>query len=357
MPHPEFHIEAIPPGTKKLYRLAVPFGGNLQSLEEHIALACSPLSSRAEIHSEIARWLESGTLFLPILAARGVDDGETLVVTSGIHGDEYEGMEAMYRVFEQIKPQDMRGTFLGVPVSNAPAFWLGVRCNPIDSKNLARVFPGTAQGSPTEQLAHTLLERVLRHASLYVDLHSAGRNYHMLTLCGYCTAGEQSTRAADAANCFGAPVIWAHPPVPPGRTISATLDLGIPSLYTEAFGGGHARPEDIALYSRGLSNLLRFMKITELTEATPERQTPLRLGGPGDLDAAINCHHSGLFFSSVRPGTHLKRGEGLGILRDLDGRILETVLAPQDGVLVLIRATARTFAGELVAALASEQLP
>jgi predicted deacylase len=357
MSHPEFHIETIAPGTKKLYRLAVPFGGDLESLEDQIALACNPLSSRVEIHSEITRWLENGTLFLPVLAARGVDDGETLIVTSGVHGDEYEGMEAMYCVFEQIKPQEMRGTFIGVPVATAPAFWLGVRCNPVDSKNLARVFPGAAQGSPTEQLADTLLERALRHASLYVDLHSAGRNYHMLTLCGYCTAGEQATRAAEAANCFGAPVIWAHPSVSPGRTISATLDLGIPSLYTEAFGGGHASSEDIEVYTRGLSNLLRFLKITELVGATPGKPTPLRIGGPGDLDSAINCHHSGLFFSSVTLGAHLKTGDALGILRDLDGRILETVRAPQDGVLVLIRATPRTFAGELVAALAIEHLP
>src|SRR5262249_41486366 len=157
----------------------------------------------------------------------------------------------------------------------------------------------TARGSPTEQLAETLLERVFRHASLYVDLHSAGRNYHMLTLCGYCTAGQQSARAAEAATCFGAPVIWAHPLVSPGRTISATLDRGIPSLYTEAWGGGHASSKDIEVYIRGLSNLLRFLKIAELKSAAPCGQTALRMGGPGDLDSAINCEHSGLFFSTV----------------------------------------------------------
>jgi predicted deacylase len=241
MSHPEFHIETILPGTKKLYRLALPLGGDLGSLEEQIALACHPLSSRTEIHPEITQWFENGTLCLPVLAAPGVDRGETLVATSGVHGDEYEGMEAMYRV----KPLEMRGTLIGIPVATAPAFWLGVRCNPV-------VFPGAANASPTEQLADTLLERVFRHASLYVDLHSAGRNYHLLTLYGYCTAGGRQ---------FGLPmlptvsesVIWAHPSVSPGRTISAPLDLGIPSLYTEAFGGGgHTSPEDIELYTAGV---------------------------------------------------------------------------------------------------------
>ena len=352
--YPEFSIEAIGAGTKGLYQLTLPFGGDVESLEEQIVLTCSPLSSKEEIHSEIVRWLCNGNLSLPVLAARGVSPGETLVATSGVHGDEYEGMEAIYRTFEAIDPRQMQGTFVGVPVVTLPAFWLGVRCNPVDSKNLARVFPGSSNGSPTEQLANALLERVLRHASLYIDLHSAGRNYHMLTLCGYCSAGEQSTRAAEAAKCFGAPVIWKHPSISPGRTVSATLDLGIPSLYAEAHGGGHVRSEDVQVYTRGLANFLRFLEITELPGACPQVQSPFWISGSGDLDCAINCEQSGLFFSSVNPGAYLKEKDVLGTIRSLDGRALEMVRSPQDGLLVLIRATPRIFAGELMAALAKE---
>ena len=44
---------------------------------------------------------------------------------------------------------------------------------------------------------------------------------------------------------FGAPVLWGHPPpVPPGRTLSAALELGEPCLYTEAAGAGRARPQE-----------------------------------------------------------------------------------------------------------------
>ena len=352
--YPEFSFEKVPAGTKGLYQLTLPFGGDLETLEQQIVHTCSPLSSKEEVHSEIARWLCNGNLSLPVLAARGERSGETLVVTSGVHGDEYEGMEAIYRTFEEIDPRQMQGTFIGVPVVTLPAFWLGTRCNPVDSRNLARVFPGSSKGSPTEQLAKALLERVLRHASLYIDLHSAGRNYHMLTLCGYCSVGEQSTRAAEAAMCFGAPVLWKHPSVPPGRTVSAALELGIPSLYAEAHGGGHVRSEDVQVYTRGVANFLRLLKIAELPGAGRPAQNPLRISGSGDLDFAINCQQSGLFFSSVAPGVYLKEEDTLGTIRSLDGRVLEMVRSPRDGILVLIRATPRIFAGELVAALAGE---
>jgi len=351
---PEFFFEAIAPGTKGVYQLSLPFGGNVEKLVEQINLASSGLSSNAQMHSEIARWLQNGTLSLPVLIARGEASGETLVVTSGVHGDEYEGIEAGYRVFEALDPRQMRGTFVCVPVVSLLAFWLGTRFNPVDSRNLARAFPGTEGGSATEQLAAILLSRVLRHATLYIDLHSAGRNYYMLTLCGYCTVGSQSARAAEAASRFGAPVIWKHPRISPGRTMSATLDLEIPSLYAEALGGGHVRSEDIQVYTRGLRNLLQFMEIVTLPAQVHPPPSPLRIGGEGDLDDAINCRNSGMFFSDLSIGDRVKEGDVLGTVRGLDGRILETVRASQSGVVVLLRATPRLFGGELVAALANE---
>lgn len=356
MSHSEFSIETLAPGTKDVYRLTLPFGLDLEQLSGQIALASSGLSSKEQVNAGIEQWLRDGRLSVPVLAARGHSPGETLVVTSGVHGDEYEGMEAIYRTFEAVDARQMRGTLICVPVVTSPAFWLGTRSNPVDSRNLARVFPGSATGSPTEQLADAILQRVLRHATLYVDLHSAGRNYHMLTLCGYCSAGNQSSRAAEAARRFGAPVIWEHPSVSPGRTVSATLSLGIPSLYAEAFGGGHVRTEDIGIYTQGLCNLLEMLEIAKLSGAAgPARRSIRRIRGTGDLDHAVNCRSSGLFFSDRTVGDRLKQGDDLGIIRGLDGGVLETVHVPESGVLVLLRSTPRIFAGELIAALAYEE--
>ena len=353
-PSPEFFIETLPPGSKSVYRLTLPFAGGLDQLTGQIVLASSGLSSKEEVNLAIGEWLHDGRLFVPVLAARGAKPGATFVVTGGVHGDEYEGMEAIYRTFEMLDPQQMRGTMIGVPVVTLPAFWLGTRMNPLDARNLARVFPGAATGSPSEQLADAILQRVLRHATLYIDLHSAGRNYHMLTLCGYCSAGSQATRAAEAARRFGAPVIWEHPSVSPGRTVSATLELGIPSLYAEAYGGGHVRPDDISTYTLGLANLLEMLEICQPTAATPIRRQSMRVSGSGDLDQALNCTCSGMFFGCRTIGDRVKQGDDLGVVRGLDGRVLETVRVAEGGVLVLLRATPRIFAGELVAALANE---
>lgn len=349
--YPEFHFDELRPSSRGRWQLSLSVD-EAHDMVDEIFLTSHNTAVHQSIRDEIAKHFRSGVLSIPVLAARGSREGNVLVATSGIHGDEYEGMEAIFRIFDSLDPSRMSGTFVAVPVATLPAFWMGTRANPWDGINMARVFPGAVQGSISERLAAMLLERVMQHASLYIDLHSGGRNYHMLTLCGYTTAGAQSEIAAPAAEAFGAPVIWAHPAVSPGRTLTSTLDREIPSLYTEGYGGGATRPQDVDCYTRGLANLLKFLEISELPQAGfPVPYEPLRLEGAGDVDVAMKTSHGGLFYPSLELGVRVREGDLLGVLRSVDGKTLEEIRSPQDGVLVMIRSTPRVFAGELIAVL------
>ena len=357
MTHPsDFSIDTLTSGSKAIYRMPVRVDES-PDLVGTTYLAAKDTLPLANIRQEIEKRFQDNTLSVPVLAARGAHPGKTLVVTAGVHGDEYEGMEAIFRVFENLDPKQMRGAFIAVPVVTLPAFWVGCRVNPLDGKNMARVFPGSANGTASQRLAHTLLNQVLRHADLYIDLHSSGRNYHMMTLVGYTTVGSQSETSKKAAEAFGAPVIWEHHGVSGGRTLSSTLELGIPSLYTEARGSGQASTEDVDCYTRGVANLVEFLDIAKLPQAGPPPQPSQCLYGLGDLDFALDCSQGGLFFADVPLGAKVTRGDRLGIIRDLEGRVAEEPRSPQDGVVILIRATPRIFAGETVAALAETHPP
>jgi len=344
----EFDFDELTPGTKNAYRMTVTVRETFD-LVDTVAMISGDRSSRESVQREMDSRFRDGNLSVPVLAARGARPGKTLVTTAGVHGDEYEGMEAIHRTFEALDPSSMAGTFVAVPVVTIPAYWMACRVNPIDARNMARVFPGSADGSASERLAARLLDRVLRHASLYIDLHSAGRSSHWVTLCGFSNHGSQAETARAAARCFGAPVIWEHPhdPEAGGRTLSATNDLSIPSLYTEARGGGHARPEDVDCYTRGLANLLRFLEIAELQAAgLPKEYKPVELCGPGNTDKALSATKAGLVWPQVRPGDHVRAGQKIAYLRDLEGNIIEEIISPQDAFVVGVRATPRVFAGD-----------
>lgn len=354
----DFDFDTLPPSSKASYRVTLPMDETpeqLDALVEAIVLASGESTSPDAIRATLDESLHDGALSLPVLAARGREPGECLAVTAGVHGDEYEGMLAIQQVFDELDPARMRGCFIAVPVVTLPAFWLGVRANPFDGRNMARVFPGSHDGTLSERMAATLLERVLRHASLYIDLHSAGSKYHMLTLCGYIADGAQAERAKRAAEIFGAPFIWEHPAVGPGRTLTSTLELGIPSLYAETHGGGGARDGDVRVYIRGVSNLLHHMKIASLSRAsTGETSRARRLRGSGDLDVSITCSASGLYFAEAEVGDKVHRGDLMGLVRSLDGGVVDRVVAPDDGIVVLTRAVPRVYAGEAVAAITGE---
>jgi N-alpha-acetyl-L-2,4-diaminobutyrate deacetylase len=268
---------------------------------------------------------------LPVIVVRGQRPGRTLVVTAGIHGDEYEGVHAIFDVIRQLDPQSMSGDLICVPVANPPAFWAVSRCSPLDGANLARVFPGKAGGSITEAIAHAIDGEILRHADFFLDLHSAGVRFLMPTMVGY-DAGD--SRAEAAAHIFGAPVIWAHDVIAAGRSVSAASARGIPWLYTEARGAGRIHPDDLAIYRNGIINLLRHLRILP---GEPEVQQPIhRLYGDGNVDASITTRRSGFLIPEVNLLQRVNVGQRLGVLFDLWGNSIESFTSPRDGVVALI---------------------
>ena len=60
--------------------------------------------------SKLRGLIEAGSeLNFPVLLARGERPGPTLVVSANVHGDEYEGVRAIFDVFEELEPECMAG--------------------------------------------------------------------------------------------------------------------------------------------------------------------------------------------------------------------------------------------------------
>jgi len=283
---------------------------------------------------------------LPFMVMSGTKAGPTLLVTAGIHGDEYEGMEAIPRIFERIASHELSGTLLMLPICNKPAYEVAQRTSPIDDLNLARVFPGDEHGTITQQIAFWITEKLLKHADFFIDLHSAGVAYNIPTLIGYLDSDDALGQASrSAAEAFGAPIMWGHPlPIPPGRSISAATDLGVPSLYTEAPGGGYTRPEDVDCFVTGVVNVMRHLG---MVSGKPQPLPPTHhLLGDGNLDTVISASVAGRFQALVNLLDEVKRGDCLGSIQDAFGHTIEEIIADRDGVVIMIRRLQRVTLGD-----------
>ena len=300
--------------------------------------------ARCQSHSlSLDLGLHAADVELPVLLVKGSTEGKTLVVTAGVHGDEFEGVRAVFEVCAEIDPRTMSGTLLAVPIANPPAFWKGTRTSPLDQGNLARAFPGHEQGSVTQVIAFHLGQAIIAHADFYLDLHSAGVKLLMPSMAGY-DANDRRSRAA--ALVFGAPVIWGHATISPGRTISFAASRGIPWLYTEARGAGRIDTEDLRMFKRGVTNLLRHLNI--LPGAVNAAEPLHRLYGDGDLDASINAAEPGFLVPAVELLQNVTRGQELGRTVDGCGQTVEIFKSPRDGVIGMIHAFPVVGAGDSV---------
>ncbi|MGH9397241.1 MAG: succinylglutamate desuccinylase/aspartoacylase family protein [Terriglobia bacterium] len=269
---------------------------------------------------------------IPVLLVRGRKGGNTLSVTAGIHGDEHEGTQTIFDVYSSLNPNDMSGDLLAVPVANPLAFWNGTRTSGADGADLARCFPGDLESGPTRTIAYHLARSIIGRGDFFLDFHSAGIKLLMPTLVGY---NAQDSRSRDAAFVFGARVVWAHPDIPAGRTISFASSQGIPWLYTEARGAGRIDPGDLELFTLGLENLMRHLSI--LPGGVKPVRVDSHLYGDGNTDSSIMASGRGFFIPKVKLLQAVRRGEELGRIVNLRGEAMQIYCAPNDGVVAVIR--------------------
>ena len=111
---------------------------------------------------------------LPVLVAQGAQPGPTLLVSAGIHGNEYDEMVALRRVWEELDPSELSGTFVAIMCCNVDAHLVPDRNSAYDGQNLARVFPGKVDGTLTERVAYCIQHDFIEKCSLMCDLHTAG---------------------------------------------------------------------------------------------------------------------------------------------------------------------------------------
>jgi predicted deacylase len=275
--------------------------------------------------------------------------GPLLAVFGGVHGDEPEGVFAT-RTIAGMDLDLICGEVVVVPVAHPAAFAADTRTGP-DGDNLARVFPGKADGTPTERVAAALTEHILSKADALVDLHTAGRHYDMALLAGFGSSpGPARDMSRKMAEAFGADVVWLHPGTSTGRTLSVMQARGKPAIYTEAPGGARLERKALDRYVEGVQRVMAALGM--LAPLPPLTRPSMIVNGAGNTDeAGVSAPVAGHFCAAVSVGDVVRAGDPLGHILRLDAPPL-AIEAPQDGAVMYLRRTARIAAGEAIAILA-----
>lgn len=148
---------------------------------------------------------------IPVSIFHGKKAGPVLGVVAGVHGLEYAPIMAAQQLAKELDPQELAGTLILVHMANVPGFLKrSLMVNPIDGKNLNRVFPGNEQGTITEKIAWTLSEKIIPLSDYYIDVHAGDANNDLRPYAGYYNyydRPEVSKKAEAVAEAMGFPFI------------------------------------------------------------------------------------------------------------------------------------------------------
>ncbi len=293
-----------------------------------------------------------------ILAVNGVRPGPVLLVSGGIHGDEYEGPVAIREVFDQLDPESLTGCWLGVPVVNEAAMRVGRRTNGIDGMDLARVFPGDPAGTLTERLAHGFGQHVMKLATHFIDLHSGGAALRIVSMAGYKTVADPGVLDVQRrmALAFGADLVWGSPPLL-RPTLWQAEQFGIPAIYAETGGDGRWR-QDVESYRLGVQSVMRALGMLEGDYPTSARRH-FREAGPGhEHEGHMQIDHpapgEGLFAPETDLWTRVDKGQILGRIVDFAGSCVASVAARRAGLVIMLRRPSPVREGDALAVVLPE---
>jgi hypothetical protein len=279
---------------------------------------------------------------LPITIVNGEEEGPCVLITAGVHGAEYGGIETALALRQELEPEAVKGSIIIIPIANQSAFLQKVSALvPEDGKNLNRVFPGNKEGTHSEKLAYFISELYQKEASFYMDLHGGDLHEFAMPFVYYPGIGDEkiietSKQVAQKLNleCI----------VRSGATSGAynvAAIKGVPSLLFERGGMGVWNEEEVEAYKETVYRALDAVGVITLASKKEHKM-------PKEITKAVyeNAIHSGRWHCKVKAGDTFKEGQLLGEVKDLDGNVLECYHAKMDGIALYLTVALAVSEGE-----------
>ncbi len=309
---------------------------------------CDYVQLPHSVHRSAYGWLP-----VPLVCIKN-GDGPTVLLSAGVHGDEYEGQVTLCRLIREIEPADVTGRLIILPMANFPAAKAGLRTSPIDELNMNRCFPGARDGTLTEMLAHYVDSELMPMADYLLDLHSGGSSLMYLPTAIISAADmpdDVLARATELGRVFGAPIGYFFPSGQGGgnTSVAAAVRRGLVPLGTEMGGSGMVTPACLRICEAGVRRVLRHVGVWHgPIGADEEPPVEPRMLRATSWDFFTYANEDGLFEPLVELGDAVEAGQPAALIHDPETpwRAPAEVLFDRAGIVVCKRVPGRTERGD-----------
>ncbi len=269
---------------------------------------------------------------IPLTIINGAREGKKAVLLSGIHGGEYVGVQTAIDMAGSISPAEVKGQIIIVHPVNIPAFYQ--RCafvNPLDQKNMNRVFPGKPDGTISERIAFWITNTLFSQANLYLDLHGGDLFESLLPFAVVAANSTKSTlgQSLEAARLMDFPYVMKLDYS--GTTFGTAGAMDIPGLLAEFGGQGVWTQAEVEKYTEGVKRVLGHFGLFQ-NEFIPNLQEGQML----QSFQSISAEQAGCWYPDIGLGDFVREGEKVGEIRDVFSHILQEYYAVRDGTVIVL---------------------
>lgn len=291
---------------------------------------------------------------VPIRRRRfGGGAGPHVAILAGVRGDTPEGIRVLHVVGRHLRSvhERLRGTIDLYPCVNPLAAHHGARNWPGFDVDLARRFPGRADGHAPDQTARALVDAV-RGADQVIELRGAHPAFREETQAHVRT---NDTNALERAMRCNVRVVWQRATLVDRPN---TLFGEIPGLISLEGGVGNQLTDGVGQeLADGLLNLLAVMDLLPEADLPFHWATIQRPTVATDEEVVrVHAERGGLFLPAGSAGGKVALGQLLGeVVEPFAGELREAILSPMGGRLMAVREQPVVYPGCMVARIVAER--
>lgn len=273
--------------------------------------------------------VEGTDMVIPVTLINGTGEGKVLLLTAGVHPDEYPGIAAAIQLSNELRPEDICGGLVIVPMANYSGFLAKKGSHiPEDGKNLNRLFPGNPNGTAGDRLAWAITKDFHEACDYNIDLHSGGIDEEMKPLIFFSVMGGSEMEEASRQMALACSVSYIVRSTATNGEYSSAVLHGLPSILLERGGNGFWSQEETDADKRDVRAVLKTLGILN-SEVAP---------APKPVEIAVTKYYesndTGCWYPCFRPGDKVKKGALLGEIRDHRDEVLSRYYAEFDGVVL-----------------------
>jgi len=292
---------------------------------------------------------------LPLMSIKSINPGPVVWLTACVHGDEVGSMAVIHELFRKIKKTGfLSGELYAFPLLNPLGFENYSRNITLSREDINRSFPGNKDGSLAQRIADKIFSTIINSKpALVLDLHNDWRKsipYAIIDPMPEETSKDvyTSTKAFGKKTEF--PLILDTDDLKTSLAYNI-LKKNIPCLTLELGESFVVNEKDVRQGVGAIWNILEYLNMVNPIER------PINYKIPDEVKDKIlvysqepMSHSSGIIRFLVKPEDIVKKGEPIAKIYNSIGKLIETLNAENNGIVLGNSDSSLAFPGAAVMA-------